>query len=917
MAGDSNTELSFAVLDALLDRALELDDAARDAFLASLPEIQREALHNLLRRSATDALSQFSVEAQQALRELDDTGGDGAKAGEWQLQKEIGAGGTGQVFYAERRETREDAGSDSRDTFVQRAAVKVLWSHRVRSQFRDRFLRERRILASIDHPGLARFLDGGLLGDGRPWFAMEFVDGDDIVEFTRSKSINERLRLFVDIANTINFAHQRLIVHRDIKPQNILVDAFATPRVLDFGIAGMLGEIDQQALTHAQGTPLTLQYASPEQVSGASVDVASDVYQLGLLLYEMLTDRQPYSVEGESLRAAVRIIREQVPAPPSAHNAKLDRDIDAIVSKALRKEAAERYSSAAAMSDDVGRFLQGRPIAARPQSQWYILSRFLRRNALVATVVAGSVVALSLATAFSINRAAQAQAQAERSRVTQQILADVFEQADPFGAGGAELTLAEALVRAKPSIEQKVQDDPQLAWEVNKTLVGIFTNLDLLDLEEEALRSAWDAALELDGDNEKERLFAIAGLGNIKVRVDPSDGLAFLEEHLPIAPTTKRGASEWLSAKYAEVSAHLRLRQNAEADQGARTMARVAQEFGVDSPRTLGRIQQLLAGGARRVNDLDAADQHWASAVDHMRRAEAPLSLAITLSNYALHYGMTGRYEESVFAFEESIEIFRIHASDNTSHANVLRLYAGLLFRMRDTDAAMGALDEALAILDPSEQSYAYFLAQLNRAGIAFASGDTSTALVAIEQGLNVALPVFGNEAEVTQRIVPVFTRLLLFAEQVPAAARLIAIKDRSICEDRAALVAAIETAAADLANTPDTLSARRDFLQQVTALERTAATGSLEPAAIGAAMTSYANPADVFVDVLDRYRYVAALSELVIAHDLDADLAVNAELERLKALQAKTAAAIDANPRVTGLIDSLSRGFIEVCSSF
>ena len=922
MSSDSGNELSFAALDPLLDRALSLSDEELDRFLGTLGQAQREALVELLQDSQSDSLSEISAVAQEVVRQIEQSPDAGnadvnAKAGEWQLKREIGAGGTGQVFYAERHEAEESAGEGNRDAFVQHAAVKVLWSHQVQSQFRDRFLRERRILASIDHPGLARFLDGGLLGDGRPWFAMEYVDGDHIVNFTKALRINERLAMFIQVADTISYAHQRLIVHRDIKPQNILVDPLGKPRVLDFGIAGILGELGTQELTQAQGTPLTLQYASPEQVTGGSVDVASDVYQLGLLLYEILTDRKPYQLDETSLQASIETICNELPLPPSTYAENLDSDLDAIVSKALRKDPAERYPSVAAMADDVRRFIAGRPIAARPQSAWYVLSRFVRRNALSTGIALGSAVALTIATAVSVNNAMKANAEAERSRITQQILADVFEQADPFGEGGAQVTLADALVRAQPTIKEKVANDPRLAWEVNKTLAEIFTNLDLLDMEREALQAAWDAALKLEGDNEPEQLFAIAGLGNILVRTDPSEGVAFLAEHLPPSPSTQRGAVEWLSAKYAEVSAYIRLRDYDRADQGAADMARVAFENDVDSPRTLGRINQLLAGAARRADDIDASDKYWASAVENMRRADAPLGLAVTLSNRALHFGMTKRYEESAAVFQESIEIFRNYETDNTSHANVLRLYAGLLFRMRRPQEAQAALDEALSILDPEKHSYAYFLAQLNRANFAFSVGNTAVAFDAIGKGLQVAVPAFGHESEVTRRMLTVFARLLLFADHPSSAASLVGLDHSHPCTDQNALSVAVEEAVAELAEAPETEGARQSVWRQIERIKSAATRGELQSDGFATAVATYREPPDVFLDALDRYRFLVALTDLAQEIDPTVSAELRTALRTHQALKVQAQNLLSDNKRLRHLVGLLNPEGTDVCESF
>ncbi len=914
MADEPDTDLSFGALDALLDEALSLDPAALADFLAALDEPRRDALLKLLAKTESGSLKRIGSTARRTLRDVADRAAPEQTAGNWQLKREIGSGGTGQVFYAERHEQPGEATAS--DGFVQRAAVKVLWSHRVTSQFRDRFLRERRILASVDHPGLARFLDGGLLGDGRPWFAMEYVEGDDIVSVATSMPIDERLELFLAVADTIDYAHQRLIVHRDIKPQNVLVDALGQPRVLDFGIARILGEVDEKELTRVQGTPVTLQYASPEQVTGRSIDVASDVYQLGLLLYQVLTGKKPYLIDESSLKMAVEIICRNTPPLPSTHDDSIDRDLDAIVGRALRKRPEHRYPSAAAMADDVRRYLDGRPVTARPRSMGYVVSRYLKRNALPAGVIAASVIALTFATVFSIRMAFEARAEAERSRTTQRILADVFEQADPYGDGGSDISLADALIRAKPSIDEQVAGDPRLAWEVNRTLAGIFTSLDLIDLEREAYAAAWDAALELDGDNEQELLFAIAGEGNILVRTDPAEAVAFFAEHLPPSPSSDDAARDWLSAKYAEVSAYIRMRDFERADAGARSMARIADRHSVEDPRTLGRIDQLLAGAARRAGDLDASDTYWNSAVDNMRRAGVPLGLAVTLSNQALHFGMTDRYDASDIAFQESIAIFREHSPDDTSHANVLRLYAGLLFRMRRSDEALAMLDQAVSILDSAKHSYSYFVAQLNRANFAFASGDTGVAFDALALGLDVALAEYGPDSDVTRRLFPAFARLLQFADRDSDAARLLGIDDAESCASDEARSRAIDEAVITLANAPAVNASRQAIWATIDAAAAAARDGTLGAGDFEEAVSAYRDNPNVFLDVLDRWRMVKALSDIADSAKLALPAHLQSDVERLTGRKADTRRMLNESgrARLERLVAAASSGVEIAC---
>ena len=287
---------SFLRLDPLLEHALELKGDARETFLANLPEADQSALRDLLRMSEQLTVSQLADAASQVIQGSVSDSSNATEfesiPGRWRLQRELGSGGMGQVFYAVRE--AQDSSSQEPGGYLQRAAIKILWSHQAGSSSMARFFRERRILADLDHPGLAKFLDGGLLGDGRPWFAMEYIDGQPLMEYASQQSLSLRLNLFLEVCSAVTHAHQRLVIHRDIKPQNVLVDRQGHARLLDFGVAGVMEDLDDGIHTRTQGTPLTLQYASPEQVTGGLVTVVSDVYQLGLLLYELLV--------GDSLR---------------------------------------------------------------------------------------------------------------------------------------------------------------------------------------------------------------------------------------------------------------------------------------------------------------------------------------------------------------------------------------------------------------------------------------------------------------------------------------------------------------------------------------------------------------------------------------------------------------------------------------
>ncbi len=746
----------FSELDALLDRALELEGDAQRRFLETLDDKQRPRIAALLERALStdvDAIAGNATRSALAADTPDEQGGI-ANAGRWRLKRELGSGGMGQVFYAVREE----------DDYAQQAAVKILWSHRADASFKARFYRERRILASLEHPGLARFLDGGLLADGRPWFAMEYVDGQSITEASSNLGEAERLELFLAVCDSVQYAHERLIVHRDLKPQNIFVDTAGQPRLLDFGIATILGDLDDAVRTRTGGSLVTLQYASPEQVNGSVITVSSDVYQLGLLLYQMLTGRPPFSVADKSLREAVRQIGEQMPKPPSECDSTISADLDEVVLCALRKDPAERYHSVAALADDVRRYRDGYPVRARPQSRWYVTKRFLARNAAAVALTALVAVALTTATVISVRMADEARAEAERAQKTQQILANVFQQADPYGNSGADVTLADALLAATPSIHSELGDDPRLSWEVNNTLGEIFSSLGLVAEERTAYENALDAAERLPGNNERELMTAVAGLGNTLVRENPAEAADFFAAELPAEVRSQEAARAWRSAKYAEVNALTRLRQFERADEAIAQMAAASERYAIEDARGRGRLSQLLAGRATRAGDLEAADRHWRDAVAHMRDADNPFALAVTLSNRGIFLGQNGRYDESDAAFQQSLAVFMQHAPDDPTHASVLRTYAGLLIRMGSADASIQRLHEALEILEGGEEHYTRYVVLLSLASYALTADHTEDSFEAAVEGMQLAVQEFGAESSLTRRMLPLFARLLSLA---------------------------------------------------------------------------------------------------------------------------------------------------------
>jgi len=407
----------------------------REALPRVLPQIYDE-----LRAASLDGAERVSLLARlaagepdlaaevEALLQADSTATDflegpvlapvvpGMVAGErgYRVLRELGSGGMGSVYLAERADGE----------FRQRVAIKFLRPGAAGSPAAARrFRTERQILADLEHPHITRLLDGGTTGTGQPFLVMEYVAGEPLDRYADQLAVKDRLRLFATVCRAVHFAHERRIVHRDLKPSNILVDAHGAPKLLDFGIAKLLDPDPQDGTrleTVLGQAPLTLLYASPEQIRGGEITPASDIYALGVVLYRLLTGALPYGGKTETPHEIAQAICEREPSRPSALVRRavtagatlsgvdrgLDRDLDAIVLRALRKEPGERYPSAAALAEDVERYLEGRPVTARRGTAFYRARKLVRRRAAVVALAAASLAAVAVTAVLTYRLAA-------------------------------------------------------------------------------------------------------------------------------------------------------------------------------------------------------------------------------------------------------------------------------------------------------------------------------------------------------------------------------------------------------------------------------------------------------------------------------------------------------------------------------
>ena len=453
-------------------------------------------------------------------------GGDdlvGRQMGRYRIERRIASGGMGTVYLA----TRAD------DEFVQRFALKVVKRGMDSEEILRRFRAERQTLASLDHPNIARLLDGGATDTGQPFLVMEYVEGEPIDRYCDRHRLGsaERLRLFLVVCDAVRHAHRNLVVHRDLKPANVLVTAEGVPKLLDFGIAKVLADEGPRLATAAHERRLTPEYASPEQITNGRVTTSSDVYSLGVILYELLTGHQPrrfptrtpaeierVAVEGTTTppsEAVTRVEAREAPgggsetitpeavgqargATPEQLRRRLRGDLDTIVLAALRQEPERRYASVEQLANDVRCHLEGLPVSARKDTFGYHAAKFVRRHAAGTTVSVLAVLLLAVGAVAFARQARLAASQRDeaflardQSEATTDFLRKMLASVDP-GVGGREVTVHEVLDAVAPRLEDELPSQPLVQASLRSTIGRTYLSLGLLDQAEEQMRRAYD-----------------------------------------------------------------------------------------------------------------------------------------------------------------------------------------------------------------------------------------------------------------------------------------------------------------------------------------------------------------------------------------------------------------------------------------
>lgn len=493
-------------LNALLKDALELDAAARSDWLATLPPAAqdlRPMLERLLAADLGDDTSQtlqpvvaMAGAAMAAMRAEQ----PGDRIGPWQLERLLAKGGMGTVWVAQRA-----------DGVMQRtAALKLPRAEWIDHGLSERIARERAILARLQHPYIAVLYDAGLGIDGRPYLALEYVDGRPIDAWCAGRELRDIVRLFVQVMRAVAYAHSQLVIHRDIKPSNVLVTSDGVPKLLDFGISKLLeGDapaVAETALTRLTGRALTLAYAAPEQVLGEPVGATADVYALGVLLFELLTGtrlyraQEPRALEAEVLQGDLRA--PSTAAPDRARARQLRGDLDAVVATALKRDPAARYQSAVAFADDLERWLAGEPVRAQPDSLLYRLRKYVARNRLPVAAGGSVVLALAVGLGLALWQAGVAGEQARRATAMNEFVLSLIRQADPNASRETKAADVAMLAAIEQRIDNEFQGSPDQLLQLRITVGEAYKNRgEMMAARRVFQRAVDDAAPRLPADD--------------------------------------------------------------------------------------------------------------------------------------------------------------------------------------------------------------------------------------------------------------------------------------------------------------------------------------------------------------------------------------------------------------------------------
>lgn len=633
----------------------------------------------------------------------------GSRLGPYRLIELIGRGGMGEVYQAERAD----------DHYHSRVAIKLVRVDHDASRVAWRFRSERQILAQLEHPNIARLIDGGATEEDVPYLVMELIAGQPIDMYCEARHLNvtQRVRLFLQVCAAVSFAHQRLVVHRDLKPGNILVTADGTVKLLDFGIAKLLET--EPATTPSDMTAthvrvMTMEYASPEQVRGDPITTASDVYSLGVVLYRLLTGRSPYR-EDNAAERAVEILSDSSPSKPSTAvdetrmrpspassgsqslisrkrmKRALRGDLDNVLLMALRKEPERRYPSVDQFAEDLRHYLDGMPVKARGDSLRYRAAKFMSRHKYAVTAASLGAVALVagiVTTTWQARIAAEqtriAQDEVRKQRAVQSFLTALFEKntrLQPDALKARNMSVHELLVDASDKVLHQFTDAPSVRMEVMNTVARLLIDINEFERAGALWRESMKIARELhitDGDEYVEALIGVAMSGRLLGRGE--EAAAARDEALQVLDARNDHTSLLRAQALGTTIAQF----SADPQREIRLVSAAVQLFQARYPNDPGHFNSVFALGQlqRTQGDMHRAVEHFkaASQVFQQSGLQAYSDLGASYAWAAFCEMRLGRVDDALRDFDQGVGLLRQHAGDGSVYTRIhLGLYGQAL----------------------------------------------------------------------------------------------------------------------------------------------------------------------------------------------------------------------------------------------
>lgn len=634
----------------IYQQALDLDKGERRAFVVSIcgddADLAAEVMKLL--EVPTQGSSDIDGIVESAAESFSGALPEGERIGPYRLLEVIGTGGMGHVYLAERAD-RE---------FEQRVAIKTVNLGSASPSMIERFRLERQILADLDHNNIARLLDGGQTDSGMPYLVMEFIDGESIVDYCAEAGLplDRRLDLFLKICDAVQYAHRQLIVHRDIKPSNILVTRDGVPKLLDFGVAKLLDASRDEALTRVEARILTPEYASPEQVLGEPVTTSTDVYGLGVLLYQLLSGSKPFDLGSATSPEIRELVCHTDPVEPSraAANAgdreqaaRLSGDLDRIIMKAIRKEPERRYETVREVANDILNHQSGRPVAARGPSWTYRTGKFFRRHRTAVVTTASVVVAMIAMTVYYTIQLTHerdtALLEKQTADAATEFMIDLFASNEPNNSLGEKLTARQILERGAEKLEEELEETPRVRARLMQTLGRVYERLGDYDSAQRFLEEGVALRRSL---NEADREGLIVGIEN----------LAWLYYH----------REDWTSAS-ASAREALAMREA---------------EYGPEDP-SLASVLNHLGTISYWLDDTDACLDYYHRALSLLGGDADDLihDRIVTMNNLAITYDHLGEYDKAETFYSDSLATRIEHYGPDHAIVGIAQTNMGTFYR--------------------------------------------------------------------------------------------------------------------------------------------------------------------------------------------------------------------------------------------